>query len=90
MKIVPQPDNTEQTPRINVAMIILFFVAMTVLVAVRGQRQCGCIPPGDARSLPIKQTEQINVPGGIQNREAQFDDVNTQQSSETFRKEPSR
>jgi len=87
MEIEPQPDKTEPTPRVNVAIIILFIIAMTVLLAFRGQKQCGCVPTGGTCPLPIRQTEQTSVPGGVQSREAQFDDTNTQQLSETIRKE---
>jgi hypothetical protein len=87
MEAEPQANKTEPTPRTGFAIVVFIIAAMMILLAFRGQRQCGCVPLRGTCPLPTTQVEQTSVPGGAESHEPQSNDVNNQQSSETFRKE---
>jgi hypothetical protein len=87
MEPEPQPDKIEPTPRVNFAIIISIIVAMAILLAFRGQRHSGCVPPGGTCPLPTSQIEQTGVSGGADSQGPQSNEVNIKQSSETFGKE---
>ena len=84
---LPPSEKTKPTSRVNVAIIIFFVLAMTIIMALTEQKQCGCGAPGGNCPLPMRQIEQTQKPSYAPNRNPVSDDTNTQQSFETLKKE---
>jgi hypothetical protein len=84
---IPQPERTKSPSRVNVAIILLFVVAMTVVMALNKQQPCDCGAPGGSCPSPTRQVEQSPQSNDNPTLNPMNDGSHFQQPSETPTKE---